>query len=128
MLALEKIGTVNCSPSARWTSPALAVPIPESEEMRFTVDLRAIIAIIVPVRSSLPHLGLLFLESAGSSVFAHIGDFCHGFWPFPLLLAFQKFTSVMTHIEIFSRQGSCKVKLTQAVTFTPVQVKSLWAA
>lgn len=51
-LAFEKIGVVYRNPSACWASPALAVPKPGTEHMRFTVDLRAINAITVLVQNS----------------------------------------------------------------------------
>ena len=71
ILNLEKIGAVHCDPTARWASPALAVPKPGTEEFRFTVDLRTINMLIQAIQNSLPHLESLLQECSGTDCFAN---------------------------------------------------------
>lgn len=42
MRCLEKLGAVVKKHSAKWASPALAVPKPGTDNLRFTVDLRVV--------------------------------------------------------------------------------------
>ena len=83
---LETIGAVYRNPTAKWASPALAVPKPGTDQFRFTVDLVAVNARTVPIQSSLPHLESTLQNCEGSKYFANI-DFAHGFWQIPLAKA-----------------------------------------
>lgn len=98
---LEKIGAVYRNPNARWASPALAVPKPGTDQLRFTVDLRTVNMLTQAIQNSLPHLESLLQECAGSKCFANI-DFCHGFWQIPLAKISQEIMSIVTTIGIFS--------------------------
>ena len=80
---LEKIGTVYRNPYAKWASPALAVPKPDTSQLRFTVDLRAVNGMTVIVQSGMPHLESHLQQCSKSRCFSNL-DFCHGFWQVPL--------------------------------------------
>lgn len=98
---LEKIGAVYRNPTAKWASPALAVPKPGSKQLRFTVDLRGVNGMTMVIQSGMPHLEAHLQQCEGSQCYANL-DFCHGFWQIPLAKASQEIMSIMTHVGIFS--------------------------
>lgn len=98
---LEKIGAVYKNPNAKWASPALAVPKPGTDQLRFTVDLRGVNSLTIVIQSGMPHFESHLQQVSGSRFFCNL-DFCHGFWQIPLSEASQEVMSIMTHIGIFS--------------------------
>ena len=98
---LERVGAVRRNPTAKWASPALAVPKPGSSELRFTVDLRGVNARTVPVQSAMPHLESKLQETAGSRVYAKL-DSPHSFWQLPLAKVSQEMMSIQTPAGVFT--------------------------
>jgi len=98
---LEKIGAVFHNPTARWTSPALAVAKPGKEAFRFTVDLRSPNALTLPLASAMHNLESLFQTIRGSSVFANI-DRCHAYWQIPLHKGSQECMSIQTPLGVYT--------------------------
>ena len=98
---LERVGAVRRNPTAKWASPALAVPKPGSSELRFTVDLRGVNARTVPVQSAMPHLESKLQETAGSRVYAKL-DAPHSFWQLPLAQSSQEMMSIQTPAGVFT--------------------------
>lgn len=76
---LEEVGAIYKNPSARWASPALAVPKPGTTKLRFTVDLRGPNVKTLPIESSMPHLESLFQDISGSTCLAKV-DLAYGYW------------------------------------------------
>ena len=74
---LEKVGAVVKNPSAKWASPALAVPKPGTATLRFTVDLRGINAKTIPIQATIPHAESMVQDCKESKVYENI-EFCHG--------------------------------------------------
>lgn len=72
----EKVGAVYKNPNSKWASPALVVPKPGSDSLRFTVDPRGPNSKTVRIQSAMPHLDSLFQDCEGSSCFTNL-DFCH---------------------------------------------------
>lgn len=64
---LEAVGAVYKNPTAKWASPALAVPKPGSNDFRFTVDLRIPNSQTIPISSAMPHLESKFQDISGST-------------------------------------------------------------
>ena len=98
---LEAIGAIYKNPSSRWASPALAVPKPGSNSLRFTVDLRGPNARTIPIQSAMPHLESTFQDIAGSTCFANI-DLAHGYWQIPLHEDSQEMMSIQTPLGVYS--------------------------
>ena len=98
---LEAVGAIYKNPSARWASPALAVPKPGSSKMRFTVDLRGPNSRTVPIQSAMPHLESHFQDIQGSTCFANL-DLAHGYWQIPLAEESQEMMSIQTPIGVYS--------------------------
>lgn len=98
---LESVGAIYKNPSARWASPALAVPKPGSKKLRFTVDLRGPNSQTIPIPSSLPHLESRFQEVEGSICFANF-DMAHGYWQLGLSPDSQEIHSIQTPIGVYS--------------------------
>ena len=98
---LESIGAIYKNPSARWASPALAVPKPGSNKFRFTVDLRGPNARTIPIQSAMPHLESKFQDVSGSNCFAHM-DLADGYWQVPLSEESQEMMSIQTPIGVYS--------------------------
>ena len=98
---LEPIHAVYKNPTAKWASPALAVPKPGTEQLRFTVDLVAVNARTVPIQSSLPNLESTLQNAEGAQHYANI-DFSHGFWQIPLAKESQEIMSIQTGTGIYS--------------------------
>lgn len=98
---LEAVGEICKNASARWASPALAVPKPGSSKLRFTVDLRGPNSRTVPIQLAMPHLESKFQEIAGSSCFGHF-DLAHGYWKVPLATESQEMMSIQTPIGVYS--------------------------
>ena len=107
---LEAIGAIYKNPSARWASPALAVPKPGSTKLRFTVDLRGPNARTVPIQSAVPHLESNFQNVSGSTCFGKF-DAAHGYWQVPLAPESQEMMSIQTPLGVYSSkrllQGGC---------------------
>ena len=98
---LEQVGAVYKNNTARWASPALAVPKPGSTKMRFTVDLRGPNARTIPIQSAMPHLESHFQDISGSNCFANM-DLAHGYWQIPLAEESQEMMSIQTPIGVYS--------------------------
>ena len=98
---LESIGAIYKNPSARWASPALAVPKPGSSTLRFTVDLRGPNARTVPIQPAMPHLASKFQDIFGSVCFAHM-DLAHGYWQVPLAKESQEMMSIQSPVGVYS--------------------------
>jgi len=98
---LEAVGAIYKNNSARWASPALAVPKPGSNKLRFTVDLRGPNARTVPIQPAMPHLESLFQDVSGSTCFANI-DLAHGYWQIPLADESQEMMSIQTPLGVYS--------------------------
>lgn len=98
---LEKVGAIYKNPKARWASPALAVPKPGSDKLRFTVDLRGPNSRTVPIQSAMPHLESHLQDISGSTCFANI-DLAHGYWQVPLAKESQEIMSIQTPIGVYS--------------------------
>lgn len=98
---LEKIGAVVKNPTAKWASPALAVPKPGSDALRFAVDSRGPNSQTEPMQSAMPHLDASLQETEGNSCFANV-DFCHGYWQFALAQSCQEILSIQTHLGIYT--------------------------
>ena len=65
---LELIGAVYKNPTARWTSPVLALAKPGTDTYRFKVDLRGPISKTEPVQSAMPHLESIPQQCEGSKL------------------------------------------------------------
>ena len=98
---LEELGIVRKNPTAKWASPALAVPKPGSEEFRFAVDVRAVNEQTEPMVSAMPDMEGLILSTAGSRVYCEV-DFCHSYWQFLLHHTSQECMSIQTPLGIFT--------------------------
>lgn len=98
---LEKIGAVYKNPTAKWASPALAVPKPGSDALRFAVDSRGPNSQTEPTQSAMPHLDSSLQECQGSSKYANI-DFCHGFWQLLADKLSQEIMTIQTHLGLYS--------------------------
>ena len=98
---LEAVGAIYKNPSARWASPALAVPKPGTNKLRFTVDLRGPNARTVPITSAMPHLESQLQDVSGSRCFANL-DLAHGYWQVPLSKESQEMMSIQTPIGVYS--------------------------
>ena len=98
---LERVGAVRRNPSAKWASPAHAVPKPGSTKLRFTVDLRGVNARTVPVQSAMPHFESKLQEVAGSKLYAKM-DLAHGYWQIPLAAESQDMMSIQTPLGVFT--------------------------
>ena len=98
---LEKIGAVVRNPSAKWASPALAVPKPGTDGFRFAVDPRYVNELTVPVASAMPDLEVMCRSVVGSKYFANI-DMCHAYWQLLLHLLSREIMSIQTPIGVFS--------------------------
>ena len=98
---LEAVGAIYKNNSARWASPALAVPKPGSSKLRFTVDLRGPNSNTVPIQSAMPHLESILQDIEGSTCFANI-DLAHGYWQIPLSVESQEMMSIQTPIGVYS--------------------------
>ncbi len=98
---LEKVGAIYKNPSALWASPALAVPKPGTNGLRFTVDLRGPNSRTVPIQSAMPHLESKLQDVAGSTCFANI-DLAHGYWQVPLAKESQEMMSIQTPLGVYS--------------------------
>lgn len=98
---LEKVAAMYKNSAACWASPALAVPKPGTDKLRFTVELRATNARTIPLQSDMPHLDSLLQNCSGSEYFADI-DFTHGYWQIPLDHASQEIMSIQTPDGVFS--------------------------
>lgn len=98
---LEQVGAIYKNPTARWASPALAVPKPGSGQLRFTVDLRGPNSMTVKITSAMPHLESKFQDVAGSTCFVSC-DLAHGYWQIPLAAESQEMLSIQTPRGVFS--------------------------
>lgn len=87
--------------SAKWAIPALSVPKPWTDQLRFTINFRVLNAMIMIIQIIMPHLDSHLHQFAESRCFTNL-DFCHGFWQIPLAENSQKITSIITHVRIFS--------------------------
>lgn len=101
--SLERIGAVKYNPTARWASPALAVPKPGTNSFRFTVDLRGVNQQTVPVASAMPDLESMIRSVGDSKVFAKM-DMVHAYWQIPLHLDSQECMSIQTPAGVFTPQ------------------------
>lgn len=99
---LENFGAIYRNETAKWANPALAVPKPGSDELRFTVDLRGPKSKTVPMKSSMPHLDSELPVLGGIKRFSEI-NFCNRYWQLALDPNSQEMMSIMTPIGIFSR-------------------------
>lgn len=99
--SLESIGAVYRNVKSRWASPALAVPNPGSDTLRFTVDLRGVNKETEPVASAMPDLETAYRSMAGSACFSKI-DMCHAYWQIPLDKDSQEVISIQTPLGVFS--------------------------
>lgn len=98
---LEAVGAIYKNNSARWASPALAVPKAGSSKLRFTVDLRGPNSRTVPIQSAMPHLESRFQDIEGSICFANV-DLAHGYWQIPLADESQEMMSIQTPLGVYS--------------------------
>lgn len=98
---LEQVGAVYKNPTAKWASPALAVQKPGSEQLRFTVDLRAPNAQTEPIASAMPHLDSMLYAAERSTRFAKI-DMAHAYWQLPLASDSQELLSIQTPLGVYS--------------------------
>ena len=98
---LEKVGAVYKNPTAKWASPALAVPKPGTDALRFTVDLRKVNAKTEPIQAAMPHMDSMVQECEGSTVMANV-DFCHGYWQLGLHENSQELMSIQTPLGVYS--------------------------
>ena len=98
---LEAVGAIYKNNSAKWASPALAVPKPGSSKLRFTVDLRGPNSSTIPLQSAMPHLESLLQDVEGSTCFASF-DLAHGYWQIPLAKESQEMMSIQTPIGVYS--------------------------
>lgn len=101
--SLERIGAVKHNPTARWASPALAVPKPGTDSFRFTVDLRGVNQQTVPVASAMPDLESMIRSVGESKCFAKM-DMVHAYWQIPLHKDSQEAMSIQTPEGVFTPQ------------------------
>lgn len=99
--SLESIGAIYKNPRARWASPALTVPKPGTDKLRFTVDLRGVNRETEPVASAMPDLESMYRSVGGSRFFAKI-DMCHAYWQIPLDKNSQEMMSIQTPLGVYS--------------------------
>lgn len=97
---LEKVNAVYPNPKAKWASPALALPKPGTDKLRFTVDLRGPNKRTIPIVSAMPDMESLYQSPAGSSVYWKI-DICHAFWQLPLHVDLQEIMSIQTPVGVY---------------------------
>ncbi len=98
---LDIVGAVFKNPNAKWASPALAVPKPGTDDLRFTVDLRRVNDRTEPIQASMPHNDSTIQQCEGSKVYAEI-DFPHGFWQLPLDGESREIMSIQTPFGVYS--------------------------
>lgn len=98
---LEKVGAVVRNPTAKWASPALAVPKPGSDTLRFTVDLRGVNSRTVSVQSAMPHLESSLQELSGAKCFAKL-DLSQGYWQLALDESSQELMSIQTPQGVYT--------------------------
>lgn len=98
---LTEVGATYPNPSARWASPALAVPKAGGEGFRFTVDLRGPNRETIPVASAMPNMKGQIGSTAGSKAFAKL-DICHAYWQVPLDGELQECMSIQTPLGVYT--------------------------
>lgn len=98
---LETVGAIYKNPASRWASPALAVPKPGTDKLRFTVDLRGPNSRTVPIISAMPHLKSHLQDTGGSTCFASV-DLAHGYWQVALSQESQEMMSIQTPFGVYS--------------------------
>ena len=98
---LEAVGAIYKNNSARWASPALAVPKPGSLKLRFNVDLRGPNLSTVPIQSAMPHLESLLQNLEGSTCFANV-ELAHGYWQILPADDSKAMMSIQTPIGVYS--------------------------
>jgi len=101
--SLERIGAIKYNPTAKWASPALAVPKPGTKSFRFTVDLRGVNKQTVPVASAMPDLESMIRSIGDSKIFAKM-DMVHAYWQIPLHPDSQEAMSIQTPIGVYTPQ------------------------
>jgi len=99
--SLERIGAVKHNPTARWASPALAVPKPGTDSFRFTVDLRGVNEQTIPVASAMPDLESMIRSVGESKIYAKM-DMVHAYWQIPLHKDSQEAMSIQTPNGVFT--------------------------
>ena len=124
--AIRKLGPVGApfpnpklqwaSPALSWASQSLAVSKPGTEKFRFTVDLRAPIAITEPIASAMPNLESLFKTIRGGTVFANI-DLFHAYWQIPLHPESQECMPTQTLLGVYTPGEFCKVVLMPVIIY-----------
>lgn len=98
---LEATGAVYRNMTAKWASPAHAVPKPGSDSLRFVVDLRGVNSRTLPVQSAMPHLESSLQEVSGAKCFAKL-DLSQGYWQLALHKNSQELMSIQTPQGIYS--------------------------
>jgi len=101
--SLERIGAIKYNPTAKWASPALAVPKPGTDSFRFTVDLRGVNQQTVPVASAMPDLESMIRSIGDSKIFAKM-DMVHAYWQIPLHPESQEAMSIQTPMGVYTPQ------------------------
>lgn len=112
--------------------PTLVVPKPGSDKLRFTVDLRAIKKLTVPVARSMPDMDSMCRSVVGGNCFAKI-DLCHAYWQVPLHENSQEIMSIQIPLGVYAPtrilQGSTDAKndfqSVTALAFTDMQANML---
>ena len=98
--------------------PALAVPKPGSDKLRFASDSRGVKKLTVPVASAMPDMDSLVQSVVGSEVFAQI-DLCHAYWQLALHILSQDIMPIRTPIGVFRQHGYFKAQPTRATISRP---------
>lgn len=101
VLSLEKIGAVRHNHISKWTSPALAVPKPGTDRLRFTDDLRGVNNQTVPTASAMHDVETMYRSLEGSTCFANI-DMCHAYWQIQLDSKSQEIISIPTPSGVYT--------------------------
>lgn len=121
---LEAVGPIFKNPSARWASPALAVPKPGSTKLRPTVDLRGPNARTLPIHSAMSHLDSKFQDTIGSTCFANV-DPLTAIGRFHFLHNLRKWCQFKLYLGFIPQHVSSREVATSEITFTQYQLINL---
>lgn len=105
---LLKYGLVYRNSNARWASavhpvarPHAKVDDPLLKRYRFTVDLRPVNAVTIPLMWPMPHLEGMLASLRGARVFATL-DLFNGYWQAPLAEESQEYHSIVTDRGVYT--------------------------
>ena len=98
---LESLGLIYKNNNSSWACAPHIVPKAGSEKWRFTVDLRPVNKVTVPIAWPMPQLEQVVARMSGQRFFASL-DLCQGYWQLPLSEESQSCQSFITPKAVYS--------------------------